>query len=142
MNMIMIQNEDCNHSIAFVHCLCVALRFDFKITQVLREYGGIYLDNDCVVVNEIDRLRKHHCVVSKSSSERFIGKMKLSHIKIPFKRGISCENGGSIGKLLSQRYPVCNSVYFVCSHSSRNEGTGAIMTTAECREPGSCPLLK
>ena len=54
--------------------LCVAFRCDSLIIQVLREYGGIYLDNDCVVVNEIDRLRKHKCVVSKSSSERFIGK--------------------------------------------------------------------
>ena len=71
----MLQNKDCNHSIAFLRCLCVAYRFEFKITQVLREYGGIYLDNDCVVVNEIDRLRKHKCVVSKSSSERFIGKI-------------------------------------------------------------------
>ena len=84
-----------------MRCLRVAFRFDFKITQVLREYGGIYLDNDCVVVNEIERLRKHHCVVSKSSSERFIGKIKPSDTKIPFQRGISCENGGSTGKLLS-----------------------------------------
>lgn len=41
--------------------------------QILREYGGIYLDNDCVVVMEFDTLRKHHCVVSKSSEERHMG---------------------------------------------------------------------
>ena len=87
-----------------MRCLRVAFRFDFKITQVLREYGGIYLDNDCVVVNEIERLRKHHCVVSKSSSERFIGKMKLSHIKIPFKRGISRSEERRVGKECRSRW--------------------------------------
>jgi len=48
-----------------------------SLFQVLREYGGIYLDNDCFVVNEVVGLRKHHCVVSKSSEERYLGELPL-----------------------------------------------------------------
>ena len=45
--------------------------------QVLREYGGIYLDNDCLVVNDITNLRRHHCVVAKPADEDFIGKHRF-----------------------------------------------------------------
>jgi len=41
----------------------------------VREYGGIYLDNDCLVVNEVVGLRKHRCVVSKSSEEKHVGQL-------------------------------------------------------------------
>ena len=44
------------------------------LLQILREYGGIYLDNDCMVINDITNLRKHHCVVATNSEERFLGK--------------------------------------------------------------------
>lgn len=45
-----------------------------NLLQILREYGGIYLDNDCIVVNEFQRLRKHHCVVAKAADERHMSK--------------------------------------------------------------------
>ena len=41
--------------------------------QILREYGGIYLDNDCLVVNDITNLRRHHCVMVMDSEERSLG---------------------------------------------------------------------
>ena len=44
---------------------------------MLREYGGIYLDNDCLAVNDITSLRRHHCVVAKPADEDFIGKYDL-----------------------------------------------------------------
>ena len=56
-------------------CMCMRMYMyiAFNVWQILRENGGIYIDNDCIVVNEFERIRKHHCVVSKSADERHMG---------------------------------------------------------------------
>ncbi|KAF6036523.1 hypothetical protein EB796_005176 [Bugula neritina] len=92
---------------------------DLARIQVLREYGGIYLDNDCLVVNEFVGLRKHHCVVSKSSEERHLGNMVLMGTpdcvflklyeelyKLDYQRDLWYFNGGELPQYaLLDQYP-------------------------------------
>jgi len=49
---------------------------DLVRVQLLREYGGIYMDNDCIMLRSVDYLRKgHKCIVAKSKQERYLGSM-------------------------------------------------------------------
>lgn len=48
---------------------------DLARLRILREYGGVYLDNDCLMLRPIDHLRRHSCVVAKSRLEQYMGNM-------------------------------------------------------------------
>ncbi|XP_067946235.1 uncharacterized protein [Watersipora subatra] len=92
---------------------------DLARIQILREHGGIYLDNDCIVINEFERERKHHCVVSKSSEERHMGNMFMMATtdcvfmqlyeelyRLDYQRHIWYYNGGELPQYaLLDQYP-------------------------------------
>lgn len=59
-----------NHLYRFYHAS------DVVRLQVLKRYGGIYLDNDMFVINNLDKYRKHEMTVSWPDGEnRTIGNM-------------------------------------------------------------------
>ena len=46
---------------------------DIERIRILQKYGGIYLDNDVYVIQNLDKYRKFECTINWKEPQRQIG---------------------------------------------------------------------